>query len=59
MVQPGPLGAVKGTLTDTGGKLMGAVDVSIRPVVVVGSELERFANPSGKRCGPTARAGSP
>ena len=43
----GPLGSVTGTLTDTDGKPLGGVDVSVRPDGT-GSELERFANPSGK-----------
>ena len=44
VVKLGPLGSVKGTLTDTDGKPLGGVDVSVRPDGT-GSELERFAGP--------------
>jgi hypothetical protein len=47
-VKLGPLGGVTGLLRDTDGVPMAAVDVSINPAGTIGSELERFANPSGK-----------
>jgi RNA polymerase sigma factor (sigma-70 family) len=47
-VKLGPVGQVSGRLLDTDGNPLDGVEVSINPTEEVGSELYRFAKPSGK-----------